>query len=196
MAIYKTPCIISIVNFIRSTSSLQHCLFRQLLVDTDAEHTDLQHQMAQQRKGSEPVLWTSAGDRDFPGNVSTNIGSYAVRADNERKVPGRSPLSMWHVWTTEYFESRNTVCRGKSICVFGWETVCLQDQANDLHNGLKELKIDALSTTPYIHDHINWNTRLDRLHDKVRHVRVRKTFGLAMWIRISSPQLRKWPCKF
>lgn len=33
--------VISIVNFIRATSSLQHRLFRLLLLDTDAEHSDL-----------------------------------------------------------------------------------------------------------------------------------------------------------
>ena len=33
--------VMNIVNFIRSTSSLQHRLFRQLLADTFAEHTDL-----------------------------------------------------------------------------------------------------------------------------------------------------------
>lgn len=33
--------VMSIVNFIRSTSSLQHRLFRQLLADMSAEHTDL-----------------------------------------------------------------------------------------------------------------------------------------------------------
>ena len=33
--------VMSIVNFIRSTSSLQHRLFRQLLADTFADHTDL-----------------------------------------------------------------------------------------------------------------------------------------------------------
>ncbi len=33
--------VMNIVNFIRSTSSLQHCLFRMMLADMFAEHTDL-----------------------------------------------------------------------------------------------------------------------------------------------------------
>ncbi|QQP35653.1 Uncharacterized protein FKW44_023937 [Caligus rogercresseyi] len=33
--------VMAIINFIRSTSSLQHRLFRQLLVEMNAEHYDL-----------------------------------------------------------------------------------------------------------------------------------------------------------
>ena len=48
----------------------------------------------------------------------------------------------------------------KVYCGFGWETVCLQDKANDLHNRLKGLKIDAL--TPAILAFLIWKLSKQR----------------------------------
>lgn len=38
---HTMECVTAIINFIRSTSSLQHRLFRQLLADMSADHTHL-----------------------------------------------------------------------------------------------------------------------------------------------------------